>query len=52
MIQRRDVFMDAELEGVTVGMLKSAPSKVASKAAAGDYDKIGQEVWQLTKERR
>jgi chromosome partitioning protein len=48
MIQRRDTFMDAELEGVTVGMMKGA----ASKSAAGDYDKIGQEVWQLTKDRR
>lgn len=48
LIQRRDAFMDAELDGVTVGILKGA----AAKAAAADYDKIGQEVWQLTKERR
>jgi chromosome partitioning protein len=48
MIQRRDAFMDAELEGVTVGLLKGA----AAKSASGDYEKIGREVWQLTQDRR
>ncbi|NJN49651.1 MAG: ParA family protein [Alkalinema sp. RL_2_19] len=48
MIQRRDAFMDAELEGVSVGMLKGP----AAKSGAADYQKIGNEVWQLTKDRR
>ncbi|MBF2077636.1 MAG: ParA family protein [Synechococcales cyanobacterium T60_A2020_003] len=48
MIQRRDVFMDAELEGFPVGRMKGTVAKLG----AADYDKIGREVWQLTKERR
>jgi len=47
-IQRRDIFMDAELEGLPVQMMRGS----AAKAAAEDYDAIGLEVWQLTKDRR
>jgi chromosome partitioning protein len=47
-VQRRDVFMDAELEGVTVNHMKGA----AALAAAADYAAVGKELWQLTKDRR
>ena len=48
MIQRRDAFMDAELEGVTVGMLKGK----AALSASESYATVGQELWKLTKGRR
>lgn len=48
MIQRRDAFMDAELEGVTVGLLKGK----AALSASDSYAAVGQELWKLTKGRR
>jgi chromosome partitioning protein len=48
MVQRRDVFMDAELEGVTTSLMKGP----AAAAAAADYATVGKELWQLTKDRR